>query len=180
MNDSAGAGLLIILAAIYLLPTLIALARQHHNKLAIAALNTLLGWTVVGWVVSLIWSLTAIIKKSKGIGGSMDSAARALNRANAAVDQYRDARRRRAGNLQALRAELRSRGWDDIPDDKSGRIVIFNPDDHTTQIVISAAQLSVALRRRGQTVFSQSYPTPLDAIDAVYDLFERVERRADA
>ncbi len=171
------AGLLIILAALYFLPTLIALSRQHQNKLAIAALNTLLGWTVVGWVAALVWSLTAVAHQSKGIARSMNSAARALDRANAAVNQYRSDRQRRAGNLQALRAELHSRGWD-IPDDKSGRIVIYNPDDPATEIVISAADLSVVLRRQGRTVFSRAHTTPLDAIDAVYDLFARVERRA--
>jgi hypothetical protein len=43
---------------VYLLPTLIAWGRHHHQSVAIAVLNILLGWTVAGWVGSLVWSLT--------------------------------------------------------------------------------------------------------------------------
>jgi hypothetical protein len=45
---------------IYFLPTIIAAARHHHNALAIFLLNLLLGWTVLGWVGSLVWSVTAV------------------------------------------------------------------------------------------------------------------------
>lgn len=41
----------------YFLPSLIAFLRQHKNKLAIFLLNLLLGWTVFGWVGSLVWSV---------------------------------------------------------------------------------------------------------------------------
>lgn len=44
-------------AVIYISPTLVAMARGHRNRLAILVLNILLGWTVVGWVLLLIWSL---------------------------------------------------------------------------------------------------------------------------
>lgn len=47
-------------AAIYFLPTIIAIARKHHNQNAIAALNTCLGWTLIGWVASLVWALTFV------------------------------------------------------------------------------------------------------------------------
>jgi len=49
--------LVVLIFTIYFLPTLIAFLRQHKNKLAIFLLNLLLGWTVLGWVVSLVWSL---------------------------------------------------------------------------------------------------------------------------
>jgi len=49
--------LVILIFALYFLPTLIAFLRQHKNKLAIFLLNLLLGWTVLGWVVSLVWSV---------------------------------------------------------------------------------------------------------------------------
>ena len=42
---------------IYFLPSLIALLRQHKNKLAIFLLNLFLGWTIIGWVSSLVWSV---------------------------------------------------------------------------------------------------------------------------
>ena len=48
--------------AVYLLPSIIAAFRRHHNTAAILALNVLLGWTVLGWVVSLVWAVTAIKK----------------------------------------------------------------------------------------------------------------------
>lgn len=41
------------------LPTLIALVRGHHNTFAIFLTNLLLGWTLIGWVIALIWSTTA-------------------------------------------------------------------------------------------------------------------------
>jgi len=49
--------LVVLIFTIYFLPTLIAFLRQHKNKLAIFLLNLLLGWTVLGWVVSLVWSV---------------------------------------------------------------------------------------------------------------------------
>jgi hypothetical protein len=51
--------LLLFFAAIYFLPTIIALARGKQNAVAILALNLLLGWTFIGWVVSFVWSLTS-------------------------------------------------------------------------------------------------------------------------
>ncbi len=55
---SASGGLLIIIVALYFIPTIIALLRGHRQTVAIGALNLLLGWTVLGWVGSLVWSLT--------------------------------------------------------------------------------------------------------------------------
>ena len=49
--------LVVLIFALYFLPTLIAFLRQHKNKLAIFLLNLFLGWTVLGWVVSLVWSV---------------------------------------------------------------------------------------------------------------------------
>ena len=49
--------LIVLIFALYFLPTLIEFLRQHKNKLAIFLLNLLLGWTVLGWVVSLVWSV---------------------------------------------------------------------------------------------------------------------------
>ena len=46
-----------LMFAAYFLPTLIAFLRQHKNKLAIFLLNLLLGWTALGWVGSLVWSI---------------------------------------------------------------------------------------------------------------------------
>jgi hypothetical protein len=43
--------------AFYFLPTIIALIRKQRNTLAIFLLNFFLGWTFIGWVVALIWSV---------------------------------------------------------------------------------------------------------------------------
>lgn len=51
--------ILVLLALLHFLPTIIALARSHHNGFAIFLTNLLLGWTVIGWFVALIWSVTA-------------------------------------------------------------------------------------------------------------------------
>lgn len=52
--------ILITLLFVYFLPTIISVFRGHHNKLAIFFTNTLLGWTVIGWVFSIIWSGTKV------------------------------------------------------------------------------------------------------------------------
>ena len=44
--------------ALYLLPTIIVLARRKKNVVGPILVNVLLGWTVIGWVVALIWALT--------------------------------------------------------------------------------------------------------------------------
>lgn len=43
----------------YLLPAANAAYRKHPNATAILALNALLGWTLLGWIGSLVWSCTA-------------------------------------------------------------------------------------------------------------------------
>ncbi len=40
----------------YFLPSIIALARGKRDILAIFLLNLFLGWSVIGWVVALIWA----------------------------------------------------------------------------------------------------------------------------
>jgi hypothetical protein len=43
--------------AVYFLPTLIAMMRRKRNAPAIFVLNLFLGWSFIGWVVALVWSL---------------------------------------------------------------------------------------------------------------------------
>jgi hypothetical protein len=50
----------IFFVLIYFLPTIVAVVRSHHNKLAIGFTNTFLGWTLIGWVVAIIWAGTAV------------------------------------------------------------------------------------------------------------------------
>ncbi|WP_321528480.1 superinfection immunity protein [Sedimenticola selenatireducens] len=42
------------------MPWIIAGARKHHQETAIGIVNLLLGWTALGWLFALIWSLTAV------------------------------------------------------------------------------------------------------------------------
>jgi hypothetical protein len=46
--------------ALYLLPAIVACTRAHQSALAIFLLNLLLGWTVLGWIVALVWAATAV------------------------------------------------------------------------------------------------------------------------
>jgi hypothetical protein len=41
----------------YFLPSIIALARSKRDTAAIVLLNFFLGWTIIGWVVALVWAV---------------------------------------------------------------------------------------------------------------------------
>jgi hypothetical protein len=41
----------------YFLPSIIALARSKRDLTAIFLLNFFLGWTMIGWVVALVWAV---------------------------------------------------------------------------------------------------------------------------
>ncbi|MFZ0308769.1 MAG: superinfection immunity protein [Candidatus Sulfotelmatobacter sp.] len=45
-----------LLGILYFLPS--AAGWKKRNATAIVALNVLLGWTIIGWIVALIWGLT--------------------------------------------------------------------------------------------------------------------------
>jgi Superinfection immunity protein len=45
---------------LYTLPSWIAYGRHHHQRAAIAAVNLLVGWTFVGWVIAFVWALTQV------------------------------------------------------------------------------------------------------------------------
>jgi T4 superinfection immunity protein len=42
----------------YFVPLLIAMRRKHPQVAAIGAVNIFLGWSFLGWVIALAWSLT--------------------------------------------------------------------------------------------------------------------------
>ena len=42
---------------LYFLPTVVAFCHNSEKTAAIGALNLLLGWTLVGWVLALVWAL---------------------------------------------------------------------------------------------------------------------------
>lgn len=49
----------IVTLLVYFFPAMVAAIRGHHQTVAIFALNAMLGWTVIGWAIALIWALTA-------------------------------------------------------------------------------------------------------------------------
>ncbi|MDX1388304.1 MAG: superinfection immunity protein [Acidobacteriota bacterium] len=50
--------LFVILVALlfYFLPTIIAIARHHPSALLIGLINFLLGWSLIAWIVCIVWS----------------------------------------------------------------------------------------------------------------------------
>lgn len=54
-HDSFDIGPLVLLA-LYPLPIAVAEVRKHNALLDIMIFNLWLGWTVIGWVVALIWA----------------------------------------------------------------------------------------------------------------------------
>lgn len=73
--------ILVVVAVLYFLPAVIALLRGHRNAGAITVLNLLLGWTLVGWVVALVWSFTSqeryvYVSDAQAIDGPSEAAGR--------------------------------------------------------------------------------------------------------
>jgi len=66
MNSEAVLGITYIVVSflLYMLPTVIAALRNHHNGGAIFVCNLILGWTVIGWCIALIWSFTSTNRKA--------------------------------------------------------------------------------------------------------------------
>jgi len=50
--------LILLSIVLYIVPTVVALARKHRQIGAIFILNLFLGWTVLGWVGALVWAVT--------------------------------------------------------------------------------------------------------------------------
>ncbi len=51
--------ILMVTLIVYFFPAIIAKSRKHKNRSAIMALNFFLGWSGLGWIAALVWSLTA-------------------------------------------------------------------------------------------------------------------------
>ncbi len=47
------------------MPAAVAAYREHKNRNAILVLNLLLGWTLIGWVIVLVWAFASDIEKNK-------------------------------------------------------------------------------------------------------------------
>lgn len=51
--------LLLPFGAIHFLPTIVAALRGSRHTVAIFLINLFLGWTVIGWVLALIWAFSS-------------------------------------------------------------------------------------------------------------------------
>lgn len=47
---------LAVLAILYFLPAGLASSRKHPSYTGIMLLNLFLGWTIIGWIVALVWA----------------------------------------------------------------------------------------------------------------------------
>ena len=50
-------GIIILWFLIYFVPAITAYEKKKKDKGAILALNILLGWSIIGWIIALIWAI---------------------------------------------------------------------------------------------------------------------------
>jgi hypothetical protein len=60
MNDLVVVVLVGCFLLLYALPALVASSRGHQQTMAITVLTLLLGWSLLGWIIALVWACTAI------------------------------------------------------------------------------------------------------------------------
>lgn len=58
MTPIVAMGIIALTIAFYLLPAIIAAIRGHASAWGIFALNLLLGWSGIIWIIALIWALS--------------------------------------------------------------------------------------------------------------------------
>jgi T4 superinfection immunity protein len=56
--------LIIIAIAIYFTPSIVAWRRGHHQRNPIFVINLFFGWTLIGWVACLAWSVSAVAESA--------------------------------------------------------------------------------------------------------------------
>ena len=54
-----------IALALYFLLVIIAAARKHNQMLAITLITIFLGWTFLGWLAAILWSLSPDVVENK-------------------------------------------------------------------------------------------------------------------
>jgi uncharacterized membrane protein len=61
MDESTanGLGALVFISLFYFIPSIISIYRHKSNGCAIFVLNLFLGWTVIGWIIALVWACIA-------------------------------------------------------------------------------------------------------------------------
>lgn len=48
---------LVVCVVLYFTPSIVAYTRNHHNFVGVLILNIFLGWTLLGWVLALVWAV---------------------------------------------------------------------------------------------------------------------------
>ena len=56
--NMSGMILVVLCVGLYFLPLFCGIGMKKRNAAAIGVLNLFLGWTIVGWVVALVWAFT--------------------------------------------------------------------------------------------------------------------------
>lgn len=56
MDPLKAFSVLLLLIAIYFIPSGVAQARKHRNSVGVFLVNLFLGWTLLGWVFALVWA----------------------------------------------------------------------------------------------------------------------------
>ena len=49
--------IILVIIFLYFLPTIIATKKKHNKYIPITILNFFVGWTIIGWLVLLIWAV---------------------------------------------------------------------------------------------------------------------------
>lgn len=65
-DPTTGFIMLAVIFVVYFLPTILAAARGHQSAGGILVLNLLLGWTLLGWIVALVWACSYVAPTGSG------------------------------------------------------------------------------------------------------------------
>ena len=49
--------IVLVFIVLYLLPSIIAIKKKHKDLIKILIINIFLGWTIVGWIISLVLAI---------------------------------------------------------------------------------------------------------------------------
>ena len=85
--------LVALVLLIYFMPSVVGFLQAHHKRVAIFELNLCSGWTVVGWIASMIWACTAAkppdppVAASRPRGFNVVMPGRMTNRDNVYVER---------------------------------------------------------------------------------------------
>ena len=85
MGISGSVLILAFVLALYLVPFFIARSKNHPQQTAILILNLFLGWTMLGWVVALVWACMNTAARESGQAAATPAAAERAEREAAEV-----------------------------------------------------------------------------------------------